>query len=336
MKERLKNILTLTGCAILTLLPASCIDEDNEDCGTDYNLTYDHRLITNMDDEIREELVTADEVELGKRLRTAITADVYKEFGRDLDLSFYTDGTRTFQQTMPMNAKQASYGFYLPTELYRHLAISNVASEPNLSLTGETATGTALLQQLAADTIDSYRVGVFTARRDLYEKGLKQSYNIPLYTITDAAAIVLDPQDVATTGIKTYLTDLADGFSVNDSVFTYGKNPMVRCLDLADTGSSLICHYGIGLPSRDNAITRTVYDSADQGTYWTIYVYVTLANGSITRNILYVKEPLKAGYLKIIKGKLRHDGTVVVDNNEVGVSTDLEWTPGGEYHPVFE
>ena len=78
MKEQLKHILTLTGCAVFALLPTSCIDEDNEDCGIDYNLTYDHRLITNMDDEIRKELVTADDyhftviddgvIELGKEL----------------------------------------------------------------------------------------------------------------------------------------------------------------------------------------------------------------------------------------------------------------------------
>ncbi len=335
MKEQLKHILALTGCAVFALLPTSCIDEDNEDCGIDYNLTYDHRLITNMDDEIKKELVTADEVELGKRLREIITADVYREFGRDLDLSFYTDQARSYQQTMSMNADQASYDFYLPIEQYRHLAISNVANEPNISLTGETALGSVKLEQIKADTIDSYKVGIYTARKDLFEKGLKQSHYIPLYTTTDGAAIVIDPQGVETKSIKTYLTDLADGFQVADSVFTFNSNPIVSCINMADTGSNLICQYGIGMPSRDVPMTRTPYDNVWENTYWEMRVYVTLPSGSITENLLYVKVPLKAGNLEIIKGKLRGDGTIVVDNNEVGVSTNLEWTPGGTYYPDF-
>ena len=337
MKELLKHILTLTGCAVLTLLPTSCIDEDNEDCGTDYNLTYDHRLITNMDDEIRKELVTADEGELGKRLREIITADVYREFGRDLDLSFYTNQARSYQQTMSMNADQASYNFYLPVGQYDHLAISNVAAESNISLTGDTSLGNVKLQQITADTIDSYKVGVYTARKDLFEKGLKQSHYIPLYTTTDGAALVLDPQGVETKSIKTYLTDLADGFQVADSVFTFNSNPIVRCIDMADTGSSLICHYGIGMPSRDVPLTgtRTPYSSAWEGSYWEMRVYVTLPNGSITENLLYIKVPLKAGNLEIIKGKLRSDGSIVVENQEVSVSVNLEWQPGSWYYPVF-
>lgn len=337
MKEQLKHILTLTGCAILTLIPTSCIDENNEDCGIDYNLTYDHRLITNMDDEIRKELVTADEVELGKRLREIITADVYREFGRDLDLSFYTNQARSYQQTMSMNADQASYNFYLPVAQYDHLAISNVAAESNMNLTGELSLGSVTLQQITADTIDSYKVGVYTARKDLFEKGLKQSHYIPLYTTTDGAALVLDPQGVETKSIKTYLTDLADGFQVADSVFTFNSNPMVRCINMADTGSNLICHYGIGMPSRDVPMTRTrtPYDSAWEGSYWEMRVYVTLPSGSITENLLYIKVPLKAGNLEIIKGKLRNDGTIVVENQEVGVSANLEWTPGSTYYPVF-
>lgn len=335
MKELLKHILTLTGCAVLTLLPTSCIDEDNEDCGTDYNLTYDHRLITNMDDEIRKELVTADEVELGKRLREIITADVYREFGRDLDLSFYTDQARSYQQTMNMNADQASYNFYLPVGQYNHMAISNVAAESNMNLTGELSLGSVTLQQITADTIDSYKVGVYTARKDLFEKGLKQSHYIPLYTTTDGAALVLDPQGVETKSIKTYLTDLADGFQVADSVFTFNSNPMVRCINMADTGSNLICHYGIGMPSRDVPMTRTQYDFVWDGAYWEMRVYVTLPSGSITENLLYIKEPLKAGNLEIIKGKLRSDGTIVVSDPEVGVSCNLDWRPGNIYYPDF-
>ena len=343
MKEHLKHILTLTGCAVLTLLPSSCIDENNEDCevevidnGVEYELIYDHCLITNMDDEIKEELQTADEVELGKRLRVAITADVFREFGHELNLSFYMNQARSHQQTVTMNADQTTLHINLPQAQYRHLAITNAAVEPNIGLTADNDLSTAYLQQMKADTIDSYKVGIYTARKDLIESGLKQSHNIKLYTITDGAALVLDPQGVKTRSIKTYMTDLADGFQVSDSIFTYNNNPIVRCNDLQDTGSTLICQYGIGLPSPNVPLTRTDYDNVWQGSYWEMRVYVTLSDGKITENLLYVKEPLKAGNLEIIKGKLHEDGTITVENQEVGVSANVEWTPGGAYYPIFD
>ncbi len=340
MKEHLKHILTLTGCAVLTLLPTSCIDENNEDCevvdnGVEYELIYDHRLITNMDDEIKEELQTADEVELGKRLRAAITADVFREFGHELDLSFYMSQARSYQQTVTVNADQTTLHFNLPLAQYRHLAISNAAHESNINLTGENDLSTAYLQQINADTINSYKVGVYTARKDLIENGLKQSHAIQLYTTTDGAALVLDPQGVETRSIKTYITDLADGFQVSDSTFTYNSNPMIRCINMQDTGSALICQYGFGLPSSNVPLTRAEFDNVWQGSYWEMRVYVTLSDGKITENLFYVKEPLQAGNLEIIKGKLQEDGTITVENQEVGASANVEWTPGGTYYPIF-
>ena len=40
---------------------------------------------------------------------------------------------------------------------------------------------------------------------------------------------------------------------------------------------------------------------------------------------------LKAGRLKLIKAKLKADGSLVVTNASVGVSVKLDWKPGGSH-----
>ena len=80
----------------------------------------------------------------------------------------------------------------------------------------------------------------------------------------------------------------------------------------------------------------TVRSSASpesEDSYWTIQLYVTLPDGSITENLLYVREPLKAGELKVVKVRLKEQGEVEAVSVDVGVSVTLDWKPGGEYHP---
>ncbi len=51
----------------------------------------------------------------------------------------------------------------------------------------------------------------------------------------------------------------------------------------------------------------------------------------MTETVLDIKEPLKAGDLKIIKGDLDDDAAVRPYNSRVGVSVTLDWNSGGEY-----
>ena len=44
-----------------------------------------------------------------------------------------------------------------------------------------------------------------------------------------------------------------------------------------------------------------------------------------------IKEPLKAGELRIIKGYIDSDGVVRTEDPKVGVSVTLDWGSGGEY-----
>ena len=61
-----------------------------------------------------------------------------------------------------------------------------------------------------------------------------------------------------------------------------------------------------------------------------------MTNGSVTESILGIKKPLRAGQLKIIKGRVRPDGGIdVTSDADVGVSVSLDWKPGGNYEPVL-
>ena len=48
-----------------------------------------------------------------------------------------------------------------------------------------------------------------------------------------------------------------------------------------------------------------------------------------------IKEPLQAGELEIIRGRIAENGAIVPDNPEIGASVTLDWQPGAIYHPEF-
>ena len=83
--------------------------------------------------------------------------------------------------------------------------------------------------------------------------------------------------------------------------------------------------------------TRTIIETtepfiakAGEEALWEYRVYVPLPDGSITETILRIKEPLRAGQLKIIKCWLDEHGGVVTLNSEVSTSVTLDWKEGLE------
>ena len=62
---------------------------------------------------------------------------------------------------------------------------------------------------------------------------------------------------------------------------------------------------------------------------WELHIYVTTASGSVTENILYVKSPLRAGQLKVIKARAFTNGSLESEDTSVAVSVRLDWSEGG-------
>jgi hypothetical protein len=66
-------------------------------------------------------------------------------------------------------------------------------------------------------------------------------------------------------------------------------------------------------------------------TLWEFRTYITNADGTVTETILSLRQPLRAGQLKIIKAYVTGDGSVQTDDHTVGVSVTLDWKEGTQY-----
>lgn len=337
--------LSLLSAATLT----SCIDEDLSDCGKDYKVDYTVQLRTNISTEIETELTTDIERQFGVDLSSTL-ADVFTDHARDLDLSFYTDDARLAQHdTHQMDASQASYTIFLPVRRYQNLAIANTAVEPNVTIDGlQTLHSMRLVQTENVDTVPSQQVGLFSARLPMEIENRDQEFHVNLYMQNCTACLVLDPGSVAISDVRGCVTGLASSFAVNDSVYSFDHSVPIRANKLRASNGRLIGLYATGFPSRDTrsgglpsaeapqqsaiAAQRPPLraDEADNS-LWQIKVYVRLATGQTTENTLYIREPLRAGRLRIIKAAIRDDGSIVTTTQNVGVSVKLDWKPGGEH-----
>ena len=323
----------LMAAVILLTSWTSCINEDLSDCGKDYSIRYDVKLKTNLQTELDTELETIEEKELGRRLKEALK-NVFSDQARDLDLTFYgADSTLNYEETHVINSNKASYTIYLPVRDYQHLALANDDQEKNIVLKGREYAPDMVWEQIQGDTLESYENGLFSGRMKMEVKDQDQVFEVQMYMQISAAALVVNPNGVAYRSMRGVLTHLADGFTVRDSIYHHHDRSVIRVKNLGDTGSALRCLYGVGFPSRDLPYVSRAASDAEKGACWEFRAYVTMPDGKVTETILYVKEPLKAGNLKLIKTNLQPDGSLTTDAPEVGASVELDWKEGAEFNP---
>ena len=310
----------LVGLLILFLL-TSCIDEDLSRCGVNYKVEYVVRqnMHAVLQDEINSELATAAERQVGARLDEAL-AGVYSDIAHDLDLSFYEDHRLAWHQNTVIDASSAQLTIYMQRADYRNLALANMAQEPQAELTGADADTELTVSCVPGDTIDSHRAGLFSARMDMAVEERDQTFRADLYMINSTAALVINRQGLAPTDMKACVCDMAGAFAVNDSTYSFSRQPVVRALRFTEGGYD--CLYATSMPSREGT------PGADG--LWRMKVYVTM-DGKVTESVLAVNAPLRAGEVKIIKGRLNPDGSISTDEPEVGVSVTLDWKPGGSH-----
>ena len=344
--KRNMMIVKLMGKALVLCLLSSCsvIDEDLDACGTSYELDYELRLVTNMTTELETQLTTQTDITLSNSLRTHLS-NIFSDFAHDVDLSFYDtqgDSTRLQHDEHIMNANQASYTLYLPMRQYMHLAAANVVNNELVTVTNDKLCHKAMLSQAKNDTIDSHSTGLFTTRQAMEVlEGVDQTFNVHLYMANCAATLFIDPKaHVTAAPIQVYSTGFATGFNICDSAFQYSAQPpIVRTTRMTsdETNAQLFC--SVTFPSKEisAATTRTVIDTeepfisgSDANALWEFHVYVPQTDGTTTKTILYVKEPLRAGQLKIIKCWLDDSGAVMTQSPEVSTSVTLNWKEGLE------
>ena len=340
----------------LAAIPAGCsmIDEDQSDCEKS-KIDYELRLITNISTEIETQLETETtlsteaNLELAQALRDHLSG-IFTDFAHDVDLSFYDtvgDSLRLQHDEHIMDANQASYSLNLPMRRYMHLATANILDNQLVTLENDERCHRSILQQTRRDTIDSHETGIFTARQPMeILEGIDQYFNVHLYMANCAAMLIIDPKGQDTNGIRVYSTGFATDFNICDSLFVYPENsPIVRTSQLKVNGESgPVGFCSVTFPSRDTRHTRTVIETEEpfiaepgEESLWEFRVYVphqesnnTRSEEKVTETVLRIKEPLRAGQLKIIKCWVGSNGEVHPLNPEIGTSVTLDWKPGLE------
>lgn len=347
-----------TYCLLLSLLTAvscSVIDEDLSDCGEQAQVDYELRLVTNMTTELTTQLSTQTDLKLAQDLRSELS-NVFSDFAHDVDLSFYDtqgDSARLQHDEHFMDANQASYELNLPMRHYMHLATANILDNDLVTLEDDEYCHPTKLQQVARDTIDSHATGIFTARQPMEVlEGVDQDFTVRLYMANCAATLVIDPRGLEAGGIKVFSTGFATGFSICDSVYTFSdKQPIIRTMRLESADQDgKVAFSSVTFPSRevesDNG-TRIIIETEEpfiakpgEESLWEFRVYVPMKNGvptrsseSYTESIIAIKEPLRAGQLKVIPVGMADDGSMESGNPNVGVSVTLDWKQGGVYNP---
>ena len=366
------NILRKTGLflvAWLTFAACNQIDDDLSDCGEDFQVDYELKLVTNMTTELKTQLNTITDVQVANALRKHLQ-NIFREFAHDVDLSFYDteiDYARLHHESHIMNDNQSSYTLNLPMREYYHLAAANIADNTLVSIRDDNHYYKSHLDQLVGDTLESHNTGIFTARHYMDVKGnVNQTFNVRLYMANCAAALVVDTTGVSYRNFRTYSRGFATNFMVADSTYNYASlSPYISATPVeVEAGSPKVAFCSVNFPSRNpngwwfkemetNAALGKVNntpnwlieadtrvegevipegDNEDGEPLWEFIAFVTLEDGSITKTVLTVKEPLLAGELMIIKGKLDLEGVVHTEQTNVGVSVTLDWTPGMDFN----
>ena len=344
---------------LLLLLTAWCvtacstyIDDDLSDCPPgpnpptpeeqDFKLEYELRLVTNITTELSTELNTTTDVNVANALRDHLQ-NIFTDYARDVDLSFYNTEDlqeRLFHDQKVMDASEKSYTLHLPMREYMHLAVANIQDDPPVSLSDTEYCPNSRLKTASSDEIvDSHTTGLFTARQPMKVlEGVNQTFHVRLYMANCASALVIDPRGHTVKDVKVYTTGFATAFNINDSTYTFAESaPLVRASSV-DTNGGDLCFCSVNFPSKEEAQMKTVIETDEpfdtdetSTTFWQFKVYVTLEDGTVTETVLSIRQPLRAGQLKILKGWIGDDGDVRTHDHTVGVSVTLNWNDGGHH-----
>ncbi len=301
-------------------------------------INYDLQLHTELSVQLQTELVEEADIPVRNAIEKWLEP-IFTKTAKDVDLRFYTVETdeQKYGIQEVINDNRTSYTFRLPKENYMHLAIANISGNNHVQSSGEDHSATMQLSVSEPKDISSLNTGVFTARLPMeVHDSISQTFEVHLYMVTSAVALVIDPSDCADIVTLTgRTTGSANGFEVRDSVYTYTESYPVNMdwLDIDKTASApahknkpyhaeefkpRVCLGAVCMPTKD-------------GSDWTVTANATLTDNRHTTTTLTLKEPLKAGELKIIQCKLDSTGKADPTDAEVGASVELDWKPGGNH-----
>ena len=375
--ERLLLMVAMLLLVSPSLLGCGLVDERQDDCPEEITLTCSINVVNNEEQEMDELLGTPHDRPLREALEGYLT-NVFATTSHEVELFFYDQRSRgkmTFRQKEVMNAGQKVFSVRVPASDYRVVGVSNLSAVPMLSLKNEeNSAEVAIVQKLSAKAVSSHPAAAFTARKRILVRDKdEQEFDMCFYMANSAAALVLNRDSCDVKSVRAEYIGLADTFKVLDSAYTFDQQAVIQAdnIDVVPYTASeedfsmeadpfiydifwelwtktplMLC--GVGFPS-PNVSSEVI------GIYpkiWTIDLYVTLEDNSVTRSQIYIGRPLVAGSLMIIKGWICADGSFTprpehepynpgpggpdeppADSTVVGVSVTINWYDGGQYNP---
>lgn len=321
---------------LIPLFIAACniIDDDMSVCGEELMITYQLQLHTELSLQLETELYTDIDIPVREALQEWL-APIFTDVAQDIDLRFYSkewDDLRHQIQEV-INDNRTSYTIYLPQENYMHLGVANIADNHQVRFLGTEHSETMELRMPDRDTINPLNTGVFTARLPMSVNDTTRHFDVHLYMVNSAVAVIFDAlecPDLA--GVSGVTKDCAESFAVKDSVFShaYPRTFLMENLKLS---------FGSGMPERKSAkaaeyplrCLATVCMPTPDKEPWHIDVVTTMADGEQTKTTLELKDPLRAGTLRIIHCRLGSKGEVIPITEDIGTSVELNWGEGGEH-----
>ncbi len=317
------GLLALAGCSL--------VDEDLTLCETEYQLSFELQLETDITTQLETELSLDTEAAVAMALE-AYLGNIFTDRAHDVDLSFYAvDGekNRLHHEHHIMDATETSYTLHIPVNQYLHLGLANLEGNPSLALVNEQTSSGCRLQQEMIDTLHPHRRGVFAARKLVdVQEGKDQSFKVNLYMANCATTLVLDTLGSNVKDIHVYATGFATAFDVADSVYLFQHAPVMKAdkVEVAEPGSE-VCFATVNFPSR----VPEVKSESKEETYWEYHVYCTLPGGSITKTILSMTHPLLPSTLDILKAKVYGNGALEPGDITVGVDVSIDWGSGMDH-----
>ncbi|MDY6277542.1 MAG: hypothetical protein SPL35_03865 [Bacteroidales bacterium] len=318
-------VATLSGCSL--------VDDNLDNCDSQFSIDYQLRLETNITTELQTELDLQADLEI-RGLLEEYLKNIFADYAKDVDLSFYN-----VEEPMPrekhmvetMNASESSYTLTLPVQDYRHLAVANIKESSVVKLKNDDNCKTSVLSlETSEEMVPPHNTGIFTARKDIHiESGKNQHFDVRLFMANSASALVLDMTEAQNIqGISAMLEGFATEFNLSDSTYVYGGNKFIGADELTTNDGATKCFASVHFPSDEIVKAAEPY-------YWDWRVYVKLDDGTITESVIKVSEPILPGHLKVLKAEVKDTGVVTTDDMSVGISITLDWHRGIDFPVVF-
>lgn len=323
---------------ILPFLFSACalIDDDLSVCGEKIVTDYQLQLQTELSLQLQTELVTETEVPVRNALQKWLNP-IFTETAKDVDLRFFSTETDELQYRIKeiINDNRKSYTFQLPKDDYIHLGIANIADNNHLRIKEGDHGTTMELDMPSKSELSSLNTGVFTARKLMSIGDTSASFDIHLYMVTCAIAIVIDTTRCdSLVSMRSTIFGAASSFRMYDSLYVYDRDYRVMMDEVeVEMNDPLLAPRRA--PGKSLAqyvlMAGSTFPTADNRP-WSVEVRTTLTGNRITTTRLTIGQPVQAGTLRILRAHVDGQGGVQPDEGqEVGASVELDWKDGGEH-----